>query len=134
MSQTDQNQTAVNQTNLSHTNPKPSYVQIENFIMEHQSKPTNPTPTYHPLKNQVGGKHYQLTIQPIEYTNRNKLNFNQGNIIKYITRHKEKNGVEDIKKVIHYTLIEAFYSYPPDQFEDIINWLRNEIGIKDQAL
>lgn len=135
MSQTNQNQTAVNQTSLSHINPKPSYVQIEDFIMEHQSKPNHtPNQTYHPLKNQVGGTHYQLTIQPIEYTNKNKLNFNQGNIIKYITRHKEKNGIEDIKKVIHYTLIEAFYSYPPDQFEDIINWLRNEINNKDQAL
>ena len=135
MSQTNQSQTPVSQTNLNHTNPKPSYVQIENFIMEHQSKPNHtPNQTYHPLKNQVGGQHYQLTIQPIEYTNKNKLNFNQGNIIKYITRHKEKNGVEDIKKVIHYALIEAFYSYPPDQFEDIVNWLRKEIGIKDQTL
>ena len=135
MSQTNQNQTSVNQTNLNHINPKPSYDQIEDFIMEHQSKPNHTqNPTYHPLKNQVGGKHYQLTIQPVEYINKNKLNFNQGNIIKYITRHKEKNGVEDIKKVIHYTLIEAFYSYPPDQFEDIVNWLRNEINNKDQAL
>ena len=137
MSQTNQNQTAVNQTNLSHISPKPSYVQIENFIMEHQSKPNQtPNQTYHPIykQNQVGGTHYQLTIQPVEYISKNKLSFNQGNIIKYITRHKEKNGVEDIKKVIHYTLIEAFYSYPPDQFEDIVNWLRNEINNKDQAL
>ena len=135
MSQTNQNQTAVNQTSLNHINPKPSYDQIEDFIMEHQSKPNQtPNQTYHPLETQVGGKHYQLTIQPIEYTNKNKLSFNQGNIIKYITRHKEKNGVEDIKKVIHYALIEAFYSYPPDQFEDIVNWLRNEINNKDQDL
>lgn len=137
MSQTNQNQTTVSQTNLNHINPKPSYDQIEDFIMEHQSKPNQtPNQTYHPIykQNQVGGKHYQLTIQPVEYISKNKLSFNQGNVIKYITRHKEKNGVEDIKKVIHYTLIEAFYSYPPDQFEDIVNWLRNEINNKDQAL
>lgn len=128
----------MNQANQNHTNPKPSYVQIENFIMEHQShtpnQTPNPTPTHHPLETQVGGKHYQLTIQPVEYTNKNKLNFNQGNIIKYITRHKEKNGIEDIKKVIHYALIEAFYNYPPDQFEAVVSWLRKEIDIKDQAL
>ena len=120
------------------TTPKPSYDQIEDFIMEHQSHTPNQTPTptltYHPLETQVGGKHYQLTIQPVEYTNKNKLNFNQGNIIKYITRHKEKNGIEDIKKVIHYALIEAFYNYPPDQFEAVVSWLRKEIDIKDQAL
>lgn len=128
----------MNQANQNHTTPKPSYDQIEDFIMEHQSHTPNQTPnptlTYHPLKTQVGGKHYQLTIQPVEYTNKNKLNFNQGNIIKYITRHKEKNGIEDIKKVIHYALIEAFYNYPPDQFEAVVSWLRKEIDIKDQVL
>ena len=128
----------MNQANQNHTNPKPSYDQIEDFIMEHQNHTPNQTPnptlTYHPLKTQVGGTHYQLTIQPVEYTNKNNLSFNQGNIIKYITRHKEKNGIEDIKKVIHYALIEAFYNYPPDQFEAVVSWLRKEIDIKDQAL
>ena len=37
-----------------------------------------------------------------EYISKNNLDFCEGNIIKYISRHKLKNGAEDIKKVIHY--------------------------------
>lgn len=54
------------------------------------------------LEKQVGGEHYKLPIQPIEYIYKNKLGFLEGNVIKYITRHKNKNGAEDIKKAIHY--------------------------------
>tara|TARA_R110002096_G_scaffold44269_1_gene119006 strand:- start:178 stop:408 length:231 start_codon:yes stop_codon:yes gene_type:complete len=55
------------------------------------------------LDTQVGGGHYKdLVIQPIEYTVKNNLSFLQGNVIKYITRYKTKNGVEDLKKVKHY--------------------------------
>lgn len=54
------------------------------------------------LEKQVGGEHYKLPIQPIEYIYKNKLGFLEGNVIKYITRHKNKNGAEDIKKSIHY--------------------------------
>ena len=52
---------------------------------------------------QVGGSHYKnYKIQPIEYTLANNLNFCQGNVIKYITRYKDKNGAEDLRKAIHY--------------------------------
>jgi hypothetical protein len=55
------------------------------------------------LKRQVGGNHYMnFAIMPIEYISKNNLDFLEGNIIKYISRHKHKNGAEDIKKVIHY--------------------------------
>ena len=52
---------------------------------------------------QVGGNHYNdCKIMPIEYITKNNLDFLEGNVVKYITRHKLKGGVEDIKKVIHY--------------------------------
>lgn len=54
------------------------------------------------LDRQEGGEHYKLPIQPIEYTVKNGLGFIEGNVVKYITRHKSKNGAEDIRKVIHY--------------------------------
>lgn len=55
------------------------------------------------LDTQVGGNHYkQFVIQPIEFTVKNKLGFCEGNIIKYISRHKFKNGIEDLKKAKHY--------------------------------
>jgi len=61
---------------------------------------------------QVGGSHYsKLTIQPSEYSMKNNLNWCQGNVVKYITRYKDKNGLEDLKKAKHYIdlLIQTEY-------------------------
>jgi Protein of unknwon function (DUF3310) len=69
------------------------------------------------LDTQAGGSHYKgLTIQPVEFIVRNKLDFLQGNIIKYATRHKSKGGVEDLRKVIHYAQLamELDYGVKPD--------------------
>lgn len=59
------------------------------------------------LNVQVGGEHYKnLAIQPVEYIHANNLSFLEGNVVKYITRHKTKNKAQDIRKIIHYcTLI-----------------------------
>ena len=55
-----------------------------------------------PLTEQVGGDHYsKLAIQPAVYAEQNKLSYLQGNAIKYITRYKDKGGVEDLHKAIH---------------------------------
>lgn len=55
------------------------------------------------LNIQVGGGHYKdMKIQPVEYIHANNLSFLEGNIVKYITRHKTKNKAQDIRKVIHY--------------------------------
>ena len=56
------------------------------------------------LKVQVGGDHYKdCGIQPVEYIHANKLDYFEGNVIKYITRHRTKGqGKKDIEKVIHY--------------------------------
>lgn len=65
------------------------------------------------LDNQVGGNHYKkMKIQPIEYIHANNLDFLEGNIVKYITRHKFKNGAEDIRKIIHYAklILELDYN------------------------
>ena len=64
------------------------------------------------LNKQEGGQHYKSkAIQPIVYIHANNLGFCEGNVVKYITRHKEKNGAEDIRKVIHYCelLLELEY-------------------------
>ncbi len=62
---------------------------------------------YHPedpaIQKQIGGNHYsRYTIQPVDFIIANNLDWCEGNAIKYITRWKDKNGVEDIKKAIHY--------------------------------
>lgn len=54
------------------------------------------------MDRQVGGDHYQLPIAPIEYIVANDIPYREGNVIKYVTRHKKKNGKEDILKAIHY--------------------------------
>ena len=59
--------------------------------------------TVNALKEQVGGDHYsKLAIQPVEYINANGLSYLQGNVIKYITRYKDKNGLQDLQKAKHY--------------------------------
>ena len=62
---------------------------------------------------QIGGSHYKdLPIQPVEFITKNNLTYLQGNVIKYITRYKNKNGLEDLKKAKHYIdlIIEMEYS------------------------
>ena len=55
------------------------------------------------LKDQVGGDHYsKLAIQPVTYINANGLSYLQGNVIKYVTRYKDKNGLQDLEKAKHY--------------------------------
>jgi hypothetical protein len=69
------------------------------------------------LDTQAGGSHYKnLAIQPVEYIQANGLDYFQGNIVKYITRHKTKNGAEDIKKAIHYCqlILELEYEEAQD--------------------
>ena len=50
-------------------------------------------------------------IQPVEYIHANDLNYFEGNVIKYITRHRTKGeGKKDIEKAIHYAeMILKFY-------------------------
>ena len=61
---------------------------------------------------QIGGLHYrQLAIQPTEFIHRNNLGFIEGNVIKYVCRHQEKNGVDDLRKAIHYLELLIEYKY-----------------------
>jgi len=59
---------------------------------------------------QIGGDHYSKnSIQPWDYIVANNLGYLEGNIIKYTTRWRNKGGVDDLRKVIHYAekLIEV---------------------------
>lgn len=52
---------------------------------------------------QIGGQHYQAKpIQPWDYIAANNLGFFEGNAIKYLTRWRDKGGVEDLRKARHY--------------------------------
>ena len=59
--------------------------------------------TKKPFAEQVGGDHYKkLVIQPVEYILANNLGFGEGAVIKYVTRWKDKNGIEDLRKARHF--------------------------------
>lgn len=61
-------------------------------------------------QTQVGGDHYlKWAIQPVEYAMANNLDACQANIVKYVTRFREKNGIEDLRKAQHY--IELLIAY-----------------------
>jgi hypothetical protein len=66
------------------------------------------------LDTQVGGDHYQMPIQPVEFIHKNGLGFIAGNVVKYVVRYKQKNGIEDLKKASHYLdmLIEMESNQP----------------------
>lgn len=52
---------------------------------------------------QHGGKHYKsLAIEPWDYIESNNIPFLEGSAIKYITRWRDKGGVADLKKAIHF--------------------------------
>lgn len=57
-------------------------------------------------RKQIGGSHYEKKkIQPKDYIRANDLDFFEGNIVKYITRHEDKDGAKDVMKVIDYAIM-----------------------------
>lgn len=64
------------------------------------------------IQIQIGGDHYKkMKIQPIEFIYENDIPYIEANVIKYVCRHKYKNGLEDLEKAKHYIelLIEKEY-------------------------
>ena len=52
---------------------------------------------------QIGGTHYKdLEIQPIDYILGNQLGYAEGNVIKYVSRWRDKGGIEDLRKAKQY--------------------------------
>lgn len=79
----------------------------------------------------VGGAHYDpdsKKIQPIEFYAANpQLNFQQCNMIKYAYRHKDKNKVQDLLKVVHYAMLECGFEYP-EEYETFKKEVRKLLG------
>ena len=52
---------------------------------------------------QVAGTHYKnKAIQPWDYIVSNNIGYLEGNVIKYVSRWKDKGGVDDLRKAQHY--------------------------------
>jgi hypothetical protein len=70
------------------------------------------------LDKQESGNHYKdKGIQPIVYIHANNLGFCEGNVVKYVTRWRDKGGEADLRKAIHYLelliQLEIKQSQPP---------------------
>ncbi len=60
------------------------------------------TPKKSALDVQVGGAHYKdYAIQPIDFFHHNEIPPVESSIMKYVCRHRDKNGAEDLKKARH---------------------------------
>ena len=66
---------------------------------------------------QISGNHYKgKTVQPWDYIAANNLGYFEGNIVKYVSRWKDKCGVDDLRKAKHYIekLIELETQVKPE--------------------
>ena len=60
-----------------------------------------------PQDKQIGGSHYKkMKIQPYEFITKNTITFLQGNVVKYVCSYLNKNGIQDLEKIIHYCELE----------------------------
>jgi len=69
------------------------------------ARPASKRQAYPPvaLDLQVGGSHYKdMAIQPVEYIHANGIGYFEGCVIKYVSRWRNKNGVEDLHKARHF--------------------------------
>lgn len=83
------------------------------------------------LSAQVGGSHYKnLGYQPVELSHKLRLNGIQLLILKYLTRFRDKNGLEDLTKARHCCYLaydlqeEPFYKLYMSIFEDAMPFIR----------
>ena len=66
----------------------------QRYLLHTQKHPATAT--------QVGGDHYsKMAIQPMEYSMKNGLDACQSAAIKYISRFRDKGGIEDLRKAKH---------------------------------
>lgn len=76
------------------------------------------------LSTQHGGSHYvEKKIQPIEYITANDLDYCEGAVVKYVTRHESKGKDLDILKAIHHLqyILKYTYGYTDEQMSNSKN-------------
>ena len=91
--------------------------------------------TTDPYDKQIGGNHYKdMAIQPSEFINKNKLQFAEGNSIKYICRHSLKGGKQDLEKAKHYIdmIIERDYGDEAEKSKVFRSEIDTELPASDE--
>ena len=80
---------------------------------------------------QVGGTHYKATgIQPVQFIMANAMGFCEGNIVKYVTRWRDKGGLDDLCKARHYL---EFIQESAD-YRHLVKLLRRSAGINKHRI
>lgn len=75
-----------------------------------------------PRTYQIGGDHYKsLAIQPIEFCEANRLSACESSVVKYVCRHRSKNGKEDLLKARHYIDLLIAFEYGTESGDGIID-------------
>jgi len=70
-------------------------------------------------ETQVSGSHYKTkTIQPWDYIAANELGYFEGNVVKYVSRWRDKGGIDDLRKAQHY--LEKLIELEEDEFSTLI--------------
>jgi hypothetical protein len=55
------------------------------------------------MGNNISPSYYQKgSIEVTDYITSNEMSFIEGNIIKYVTRYKDKSGIQDLRKARWY--------------------------------
>ena len=72
---------------------------IEGKAVQQGVEPPKCPPAPDVWQTQEGGTHYtDMAIQPLQFSMANKLDPMQHTIVKYVTRFRAKNGIEDLRK------------------------------------
>ncbi len=72
-----------------------------------------------PLSRQQGGSHYKgMKIQPVEFIHANGIPFIEGCVIKYVSRWRQKGGIDDLKKAKHFLEILIDLESNGDSYKD----------------
>ena len=80
---------------------------------------TQHEPIKKPTDPQVGGNHYQkYKIPPVEFIMKNNVPYVEGNVIKYVMRFRDKNGLEDLLKARQYLDMLIAAEYPDHKLDD----------------
>jgi hypothetical protein len=83
---------------------KPTIKEIEEYMAGYNmGSPVLPDTIPSANAKQVSGKHYkEKIIQPWDYIYANNLGYFEGNCVKYVSRWRDKGGIADLQKAIHY--------------------------------
>ena len=86
-------------------------------------------------KKQIGGSHYKsFTIEPWTFIQENGLNPFQANVIRYTCRYKNKGGIQDLQKIIHYCEMEIDFmnkKLPDDSVQKEEEWAQMIAQMQD---